>query len=87
MVYAGGILKRWTGSAWVGPAKLKNWDGADWQHKPLYRWDGSEWLEVDTGRTVPADAVGTFEIAGTYTTMDTTLTSGSFDIAGTYTVA
>lgn len=87
MAYLGGILKRWDGAAWVGPCKLKNWDGAAWQHKPLYRWDGANWLEVDTGRTTPPDASGSFVIAGTVTTIDHVESSGSFDITGTVTVA
>lgn len=42
-----------------------------------------------TGPTpIPADAVGTFEIAGNYTLDDYAVeASGSFNIAGTYTVA
>lgn len=37
---------------------------------------------------VTGDAVGTFEIAGTYTLDDYAVeTSGSFNITGTYTVA
>lgn len=42
-----------------------------------------------TGPTpIPPDAVGAFEIAGTYTLDDYAVeTSGSFNITGTYTVA
>ena len=88
MSYPGGVLKRWTGAAWVGPAKLKHYNGAAWKHDPLYRYDGASWLEVDTGRTTVADAVGAFGVAGTYTLDDYAVeTSGSFAIAGTYTVA
>jgi len=87
MSFPGGTLKRYDGANWVGPAKLKYWDGAAWQHKPLFRWDGANWLEVDTGRTVAADAIGTFEIAGTVSLIDHVEASGSFDITGTVTVA
>jgi len=42
-----GILKRWTGAAWV-KAKLKTYLAGSWQTKPLKRWDGSAWKLVDT---------------------------------------
>lgn len=42
-----GILKRWTGAAWV-KSKLKVWLGGSWIEKALKRWDGSEWRPVDT---------------------------------------
>jgi len=41
-----GILKRWTGSAWV-KALLKVYLGT-WLAKPLKRWTGTEWVAVDT---------------------------------------
>lgn len=79
------VLKAWTGAAWKEITDVfKVWTGAAHEVKPAYYWDGAAWVLI--GGT-PADAVGTFEIAGTYTTMDTTLTSGTFNIAGTYTVA
>ena len=42
-----GILKRWTGGAWV-KEPLKRWTGAAWVAATLKRWDGSEWKLVDT---------------------------------------
>lgn len=42
-----GILKRWTGLAWV-KAKLQYYNGASWVSKPLKRWTGTEWKLVDT---------------------------------------
>lgn len=42
-----GVLKRWTGAAWV-PEPLKTWLGGTWQAKPLKRRDGSQWLLVNT---------------------------------------
>jgi hypothetical protein len=41
-----GILKRWTGAAWV-KAKLKRWDGGAWVAAKLMRWTGAAWVEVD----------------------------------------
>lgn len=41
-----GILKRWTGSAWV-KAKLLVYTGS-WQPKPLKYYDGSGWKLIDT---------------------------------------
>ena len=43
----GGILKRWTGSAWV-KAKLKVYTGGLWIAKTLNFWDGSQWKKIDT---------------------------------------
>lgn len=40
-----GILKRWTGSAWV-KALLKVYLGS-WLAKPLKRWNGTQWVLVD----------------------------------------
>jgi hypothetical protein len=42
-----GILKCWTGAAWVAKT-LKVWSGAAWAAKPLKRWDGSSWKLVQT---------------------------------------
>ncbi len=42
-----GILKRWTGAAWV-KEPLKTYLVSSWQAKPLKRWDGSEWKLIDT---------------------------------------
>lgn len=42
-----GILKRWTGSAWV-KEPLKTYLAGTWQSKPLKRWNGSAWVTVDT---------------------------------------
>lgn len=47
VTYAG-ILRRWTGSAWV-KAQLKTYLAGSWQDKPLYVWTGSTWGLVDTG--------------------------------------
>lgn len=41
-----GILKIWTGVAWIAKC-LKVYLGGSWQQKPLKRWDGSGWLEVN----------------------------------------
>ncbi len=41
-----GILKRWTGAAWV-KAKLLVRVGGAWVAKPLKRWTGAAWVEVD----------------------------------------
>jgi len=41
-----GILKRWTGAAWV-KAALKRWTGATWVAATLKRWTGTEWVLVD----------------------------------------
>jgi hypothetical protein len=41
-----GILKRWTGTAWV-KAKLEVYDGATFTSKKLKRWTGTDWAEVD----------------------------------------
>lgn len=42
----GGILKRWTGAAWV-KAKLFEYNGASFVAKPLKMWSGSEWVLID----------------------------------------
>jgi hypothetical protein len=42
-----GILKRWTGTAWIN-AKLKTYIGSLFVAKPLRRWDGTSWKLVDT---------------------------------------
>jgi hypothetical protein len=42
-----GILKRWTGAAWV-KATLKRWTGATWAAAVLKRWTGTAWVQVDT---------------------------------------
>ena len=42
-----GILKRWTGSAWV-KEPLKRYNGATWVDAVLKRWTGSAWGLVDT---------------------------------------
>jgi len=41
-----GILKRWTGGAWV-KALLRYWTGSTWTAAVLKRWTGSEWVLVD----------------------------------------
>jgi hypothetical protein len=41
-----GILKRWSGSAFV-KEPLKVFMGENWQGKPLKRWSGTAWLQVD----------------------------------------
>lgn len=41
-----GVLKRWTGAAWV-KAKLMVRVGGAWVAKPLRRWTGSAWVDVD----------------------------------------
>lgn len=63
---------------------FKVWTGAAFEVKPSYYWDGAAWILIGGA---PPDAVGAFVVAGTYSTLDTTLTSGTFNIAGTYTVA
>ena len=45
-----GILKRWTGIAWV-KAKLMVRVGGIWIAKTLNRWDGNQWLKIDTTGT------------------------------------
>lgn len=45
-----GILKRWTGAAWI-KEPLKTYLAGSWQSKPLKRWDGSQWKEIDTTGT------------------------------------
>lgn len=42
-----GILKRWTGAAWV-KEPLKTYLASTWQAKSLKRWDGAQWLTIDT---------------------------------------
>jgi hypothetical protein len=42
-----GVLKRWTGLAWI-KEPLKTYLAGSWQTKPLYRWDGAEWKLIDT---------------------------------------
>jgi hypothetical protein len=42
-----GILRRWTGAAWV-KAILRTYLAGSWQNKPLYVWTGSAWGLVDT---------------------------------------
>lgn len=42
-----GILKRWTGAAWV-KEPLQTYLGGSWQSKPLKRWSGASWLLIDT---------------------------------------
>lgn len=80
------VLKAWTGAAWKEITDVfKVWTGAAFEVKPSYYWDGAAWILI--GGT-PPDAVGTLEIAGTYTLDDYAVeTSGSFNITGTYTVA
>lgn len=79
------VLKAWTGAAWKEITDVfKVWTGAAFEVKPSYYWDGAAWVLIGV---TPPDAEGVFEIAGTYSTLDTTLTSGTFNIAGTYTVA
>jgi hypothetical protein len=41
-----GILKRWTGAAWV-KAKLLVRVGGSFLLYPLKRWTGAAWVEVD----------------------------------------
>jgi hypothetical protein len=41
-----GVLKRWTGAAWV-KAKFMRWTGAAWVAAKLMRWTGAAWVEVD----------------------------------------
>ena len=42
-----GILKRWTGAAWI-KEPLRRWTGAAWVAAVLKRWDGAAWKLVDT---------------------------------------
>jgi len=42
-----GILKRWTGAAWI-KEPLKTWLASSWQSKPLKRWTGVAWVTIDT---------------------------------------
>ena len=42
-----GVLKRWTGVAWV-KEPLKTYLAGSFQSKPLKRWNGSEWKLIDT---------------------------------------
>jgi hypothetical protein len=42
-----GILKRWTGAAWV-KAKLMRYNGATWVAAALKKWSGAAWQLVDT---------------------------------------
>jgi hypothetical protein len=42
-----GILKRWTGAAWV-KAKLMVYEGGVWVAKSLKLWDGIQWEDIDT---------------------------------------
>jgi len=41
-----GVLRRWTGSAWV-KAKLMRYNGASWVPAILKWWDGAQWKEAD----------------------------------------
>jgi hypothetical protein len=41
-----GILKRWTGAAWV-KEPLKRWTGSTWVAATLKRWTGTAWVAVD----------------------------------------
>lgn len=40
-----GILKRWTGTAWVISA-LKTYTNNTWQSKPIKMWNGTEWANI-----------------------------------------
>lgn len=40
-----GLIKVWTGSAWV-EKPVKVWTGSAWVTKPLKRWTGSAWVTV-----------------------------------------
>lgn len=42
-----GVLRRWTGAAWV-KAKLKTYLSGTWQEKPLKVWTGTTWGLIDT---------------------------------------
>jgi hypothetical protein len=42
-----GILKRWTGAAWI-KEPVKTWLADSWQSKSLKRWTGADWLLIDT---------------------------------------
>ncbi len=42
-----GILKRWTGAAWV-KSKLKVWNSSQWVNGKLKFWSGTEWKLIDT---------------------------------------
>ncbi len=46
-IFGTGILKRWTGAAWV-KALLKIYTGGSWTAKPMKRWNGSSWVAIDT---------------------------------------
>jgi hypothetical protein len=41
-----GILKRWTGAAWI-KEPLKRWTGSAWIAATLKRWTGTAWVTVD----------------------------------------
>jgi len=47
LITAPGVLKCWTGTAWV-KEPIKTWLAGSWQSKPLKRWTGTEWVQVDT---------------------------------------
>jgi hypothetical protein len=40
---AGGLIKVWSGSAWVDKP-VKVWTGAAWVQKPVKVWSGSAWV-------------------------------------------
>ena len=40
---SGGLIKVWTGLAWV-LKPIKVWTGLAWIQKPLKRWTGSAWV-------------------------------------------
>ena len=42
-----GILKRWTGAAWV-KEPLATYLAGSWQSKPLKVWTGAAWETIDT---------------------------------------
>jgi hypothetical protein len=39
----GGLIKVWTGSAWV-EKPVKFWSGSAWVEKPVKFWSGSAWV-------------------------------------------
>ena len=39
----GGLMKVWTGSAWV-EKPVKVWTGSAWVTKPVKFWNGSSWV-------------------------------------------
>lgn len=42
---SGGLIKVWTGSAWV-EKPVKVWTGSAWVQKPVKFWSGSAWIDA-----------------------------------------